>query len=113
MKVTTFVLPLLLLSMRAGAAETLSVQEFYEHCQRDEGFCLGYVGGTLDALSVISAVPGAPHLYKLCANISKSNVTYGAAKQAFMNWAPRHPELWSSGLGVGVILALQETWPCT
>jgi hypothetical protein len=38
--------------------------------------------------------------------------TYGAARQAFVNWAEKHPEQWSKPMIVGVIEALNETWPC-
>ena len=32
--------------------------------------------------------------------------------QAFLNWEPKHPELWVSPDFGGVVNALAETWPC-
>jgi hypothetical protein len=45
----------------------------------------------------------------MCPN---NGYTYGALKQAFVNWAEKHPEKWTEFADLGVIIALRETWPC-
>jgi hypothetical protein len=41
-----------------------------------------------------------------------AGVTYGAAVQAFLNWAKDNPAKWGSVPEIGVITAIQETFPC-
>lgn len=36
----------------------------------------------------------------------------GAALEAFINWAEKHPEKWAWKMQLGVNLALHETWLC-
>ena len=39
--------------------------------------------------------------------------TFGAIIQAFVKWAENHPEAWSGApRQLGVMAALQKTWPC-
>jgi len=85
-----------------------TVQDLYQACQHDDKFCIGYIAGVFETMTVTSARTRDP-VTGLCAD---SQVTYGAAQQAFINWAAKHPELWSKEWYLGVVLALQATWPC-
>jgi len=38
--------------------------------------------------------------------------SHGAMIQAFINWAEKNPQQWATGKTAGVMLALQESWPC-
>jgi hypothetical protein len=38
--------------------------------------------------------------------------TDGAARQAFLNWADKHPEEWNTETLIGVSRAMKATWPC-
>jgi len=69
-------------------------------------YCLGYVGGIGDYLKGMG-LSGTNPKQSICGDIS-----YGAAAQAFTNWAQKHPERWSENRLIGVVLALRETWPC-
>jgi hypothetical protein len=87
----------------------LTVQDLLGLCQRNNTMCVGYIAGVSDALTMVSSIPNHNALVSVC---PEAGVTYGAARQAFINWATRHPEHWPEGLLVGVTLALQETWQC-
>jgi hypothetical protein len=82
---------------------------------------LGYVGGTAHALDVIGQAAEAVARYygnnevgNALASMGSCSeaTTIGAYKQAFINWAERHPEQWNSHMGYGVTIALQQSWPC-
>jgi len=70
-------------------------------------YCLGYVSAVGDYLNAIG-ISDANSSPSICGNIS-----YGAAIQAFVAWAEKHPEHWQEPQLYGVTLALRETWPCT
>jgi hypothetical protein len=38
--------------------------------------------------------------------------SHGAMIQAFINWIEKNPQKWNTNKTAGVIMALQETWPC-
>jgi Rap1a immunity proteins len=38
--------------------------------------------------------------------------TDGAARQAFLNWADKHPEEWNTETLIGVSRAMKAMWPC-
>lgn len=73
-------------------------------------YCLGYISAIADMMLLHSSDDEQTRgMYGMCA---VDPVTYGASKQVFINWADKHPELWSKPMELGVILALRETWPC-
>ena len=41
-----------------------------------------------------------------------TKASFGAMVQAFINWAEKHPEKWSTSRQLGVMASLRETWPC-
>jgi hypothetical protein len=113
---TTVLLLFLLAAQPMGAAdeEKHDVQKLHEMCKLPPGetkaaICLGFISGVAEMMRLMSfsrykEVRGA---FGQC-----SEASYGAAMQAFMNWADKHPERWSKPMVVGVIEALNETWPC-
>jgi len=95
------------------------VQEFLVSCTSDDptgpDICLGFVGATLEALGheLLLRTGGRedqvpPIEIARCV----AGITWGAARQAFINWARRHPENWSWERLLGVRRALYDTWPC-
>lgn len=103
-----FVLALLLPSSEEARAEGGTIQSMYENCTDTEGkmaLCDGYISGVGDMMDANGKLhaPG----FSMCGSPS-----YGAMIQAFKNWAPQHPELWSKPQLFGVAAALMVTWPC-
>jgi Rap1a immunity proteins len=90
----------------------MTVQALYTKCMSnaalDQMFCAGFFTAALDDATVMGA-SASTQAYGMC---PKTSVTVGAAAQAFKNWAQKHPEYWSQVRYLGVLLALQETWPC-
>ena len=82
--------------------------------------CLGYVGGIGHMLNALdesaaecAAYCGSPVVETALLRMGVcGDATVGAYKKAFVNWAERNPANWTSHMGVGVALALRETWPC-
>lgn len=72
----------------------------------DASYCLGYISAVGDFLKVIPRIPSSS-IQGICGNAS-----YGAAVQAFSNWAAAHPEEWTEPRLLGVAKALRQTWPC-
>ena len=83
----------------------------------NQGFCLGYVASTLYVLTAIGAdmftKDEDPRFVEKMKSLGAcGQITYGAAEQAFVNWARKHPEHWGDPARIGVETALIETWPC-
>ena len=77
----------------------------------DYAYCVGYVSGMADVMGLIGV--GASKDFKrygMCA--SEPYPSANAEVQAFINWAEKKPTEWATSAQVGVLLALQETWPC-
>lgn len=97
---------LVLLASPAFAADE-TVEQLNLKC-RQAGptgmFCLGFTAGVANAMFLssgdIKACPG-DHL-----------ISHGAIQRAFIEWADLHPEHWGMSSLVGVVLAVQATWPC-
>jgi hypothetical protein len=106
-------------------ADELTVQDLYTDCNSkesfDTAFCLGYIGGVGQTLAMVAEVAETAAGYYGSNDVRTAfarmgickNTTIGAYKQAFINWAERHPEQWDSPIGLGVALALREVWPCS
>jgi hypothetical protein len=95
-----------------AADHQMSIQYLYEACTGADSalemYCIGYISATEDAMTTIG-IGDEAKAFGMC---SKATVSYGAAIQAFKNWAQKHPETWSAPRYMGVALALKETWPC-
>jgi Rap1a immunity proteins len=68
--------------------------------------CLEYVAGEGDYMSMLGDGT-ANAIIGIC-----GHPTHGAEKQAFLNWATKHPEQWDAPKWYGVASALRETWAC-
>jgi Rap1a immunity proteins len=91
--------------------EQTTVQAFFSVCNGgDLGkiYCIGYVSGLMDSMVGLGGAKLGPKNVRMCGQ----HVTYGAAVQAFMNWAQKNPEKWSHDRLEGVTSALSESWPC-
>jgi hypothetical protein len=113
------------ISTNAEDAKQISntIQELYQQCKSDKGpdrvLCLGFIAGSVAQMEFIATAaekmdtPG-DRLFLLAATkfCSGETSSLGAMRQAFINWAEKHPEAWSMFNGYGVNAALHETWPC-
>jgi hypothetical protein len=107
---------LLLTAWNAKAADPIesaqTVQGLYGDCKDATmpsvrgAYCYGYIAGVGDLLKTLGDIPETKGV-GVCGDVS-----YGAAVQAFNNYAAAHPEEWSLNRLVGVTKALQRLWPC-
>jgi hypothetical protein len=93
-------------------AKGRNVQELLDLCkQRPDSYgyaiCLNYIAGIGDVMGATAQVIDDFRPLGMC-----GEPTYGALVQAFVNWAEKHPEQWKTDPGVGVMVALRETFPC-
>ena len=105
---------------RAGTTEWL-----YEECRssdaarqdRCSAFLLG-VAGTMEILGNFYENPPA-YLNKEIAvifgplGICSTPISGADVREAFVNWAEKHPDKWSARMPQSAMSALQATWPCT
>jgi hypothetical protein len=118
----TSVLLYSLTSAVSGAADEMkTVQSLYGLCKSEPSsheytFCIAYIGAIGDFMHFVdqlakiepSSKPTNPLFsFALCAAPS-----HGAMIQAFINWAETNPQKWTTNKTAGVIMALQEPWPC-
>jgi hypothetical protein len=89
-----------------------SVQALYSKCTSTDVhqlmFCAGYFNATIDNMMVTGS-DSSTQAFGICTN---GTISDGAAMQAFKNWAQKHPEMWGMVRIMGVVLAMQEVWPC-
>jgi hypothetical protein len=100
----------LLLAGPASGAGTKTVQDLINDCRSgvnyEQAYCLGFIAGSVMLHNGDSV---AVTLWAAC---SADEPTFGAMRQAFLNWADKHPEDWNIGALAGVALAIKATWPC-
>jgi hypothetical protein len=99
-----------------------TTQDLLQDCRGRNGssassFCLGYMAGAAGVLLDLhdggtDTVPTKQENVRLVVSACTGDVTYGAMRQAFINWAEKHPREWQFSASNGAKLALQETWPC-
>lgn len=116
--IVPFVMPLST-PIRADQNDT-SVQSLYQWCQDENDVkavaCMAYAAGVADVMvrnsTLRHQLDGDDRerlsLYAVCAK----GATFGAAGQAFMNWAAKHPDRSTEPRVDGVMAALRDTWPC-
>jgi len=97
MRIITNVVGVSLVGLAANAqAQTWveNVQGLYEDCKKTQQgesiFCIGYIGGIADMMNIISVSTADRVVRRSFALCAPDGYTYGAAVQAFMNWAPKH-----------------------
>ena len=98
---------------------SISIQKLIWECNGPPGspaatFCSGYVAGVSETMTVNGeAVQQQSIAVKNIPTLCGSNkATFKELVQVFKNWAQAHPENWSKPAIVGVMLALQGSWPC-
>ena len=67
-------------------------------------YCAGVIEGAWGTLSLTG------NSESLCPKTPMSAI---GKVEAFRKWAVQHPEMWGKEQMVGVVLALQQAWPCT
>lgn len=91
----------------------VSIQSLYEDCTAPDPqrqmFCSGFISAMWDHMWLLGGSESTRTLLGICVD---AQVSYGAAKQTFTNWAQKHPEKWNLDRMYGVIWALQEAYPC-
>ena len=107
----------------AQAPDLGTTQRLYEQCKdpsrsTEETYCLGYLAGVSDMLSLLAqaaqdttVAPEARAVLKpmgFCAD----SFTGAQIRQVFLNWAAKNPTKWQEARNVSVMIALEEAWPC-
>ena len=94
-----------------------SVQALYEECTSHQvlmqGICAGYIQGVADAMSASYSVLKAKGLDFNLGYCAGADVTTEQLIRVFKNWHDQNPKFWHMPKELGVIGALQESWPCT
>jgi hypothetical protein len=109
--------------------EATNVQDLYRVCQTplwefEEASCAGFISGVAEQMGFSGHTATLPRrngglangrdrklLSTMSACIPRA-VSPGAVIQAFLDWAEKHPEKWTTPRQTGVMQALREAWPC-
>lgn len=96
----------------ADTTDLKTVQALYQQCKMPLGTterseCLIDVSAIADIVVEIGD-SGAKEKHAFACNIP----SYGAAIQAFINWAERNPQSWGLPPALGTMIAITEAWPC-
>jgi hypothetical protein len=110
-----------------SAESKLNVQDLYRQCTKpaldaERTFCVAFISGIAEQMIATGfgfrqrRAEGG-FLDRDDRNIVSflsacTRASFGAMVQAFVNWAEKHPEKWSTSRQLGVMMALRETWPC-
>jgi hypothetical protein len=107
-------------SIRPCIAADDSVQDLYDLCRSQDEvtkfpFCVAYIAGVGETMQLLGRLVAknpelAPKLAPFAICKYPSN---GAMIQAFKNWAEANPQKWATAKISGVMIALDNTWPCT
>src|SRR5262249_29748614 len=129
-RVNIVVLVHVCLLMLIHSATASTIQELYSWCQREDSTieairdkwrCGGIIQGVLELMiynsfaynKIVRQSPeAAKELRYLSVCVDRKDITYGAAQQAFLDWAAKHPENGSREAITGVVTALAITWRC-
>jgi hypothetical protein len=103
----------------AIAGETdMKAQNLYRDCKAPEhsptaALCIGFISGIGNMMHINGVIEKQYQDRKLSPfAICGDTISNGAMVQAFMNWAPKHPESANDDQLLAVVKALRETWPC-
>jgi hypothetical protein len=108
------------ITTNAEELKSFTVQDLYRLCKStgtDRAFCNGVIAGAGGEMRLNKEIAGtvrtpADRLFITMTVSMCGNAPIGAGVQAFINWAEKHPERWTSDMLFGVNKALSETWPC-
>jgi hypothetical protein len=98
-----------------------TVHQLAEYCMSDPygargGFCLGFISSVMEMLSFTNHIAMGKYKSKeglgldICASDTK--VTMEQIEHIFILWHNNNPKFWNDDAAVGVVIALQTTWPC-
>jgi len=97
--------------------EPNTIQYLYEQCTSPaavaNAYCAGYISGVAGSMLMASNASKLSATHLNLGWCSDSTVTVGQMMQAFKNWHDKHPTIWGKDQALGVIGAMQETWPCS
>jgi hypothetical protein len=101
----------------APVPDTSTVHGLYKACTDPppgalQLYCIGYIGGVADMMMVAKADANKTHSPSGLAYCSEAPITREQTIQAFKNFHDQHPEYWNLQSIVGIMVALQQTWPC-
>jgi hypothetical protein len=118
--------PLMAMTLAAVAGLSISAlagsyttQDLLNDCHgQNKSFCLGYLAGAAGILfemhdNGVDTVPTKQENVRVVVSACAVGITFGAMRQAFINWAEKNPRDWGFSANNGAMLALQATWPCT
>ena len=80
--------------------------------QVQQSYCLGFVAGVAAALRASTALLEGRGVHESVNWCGTDRITHEQKVQAFRNWHDQHSEHWQDAPELGVIAALQATWPC-
>ena len=93
-----------------------TVQDLYNACKSSMGaaqlICEQYIAGVMDVMSLVGGVDQGKVGSMMGMCVGNEYVSYQAARQAFVNWAEKHPKEWNKGRDFGVMITMREMWPC-
>lgn len=105
--------------VKAEIQSVYSVQDFIDVCDTEQNmfldeatrwFYLGSCWGVVSALTSMSSAQclvGGPSILAS----DSFEISLGAARQAILNFANDHPEIWGDPV-FSLALGLSQTWPC-
>lgn len=98
------------------SADVHSVQALFEECTSDQvamqGICAGYIQGVADTMIASDTVLKAKGFDFNLGFCPGQDVTTEQLIQVFKNWYNQNPKSWHIPKELGVIGALQASWPC-
>lgn len=105
-------------SAKAESKESyITVKQLYDYCLTNEGefgwaYCFGVVNGVSKSMELSGLNPSIKKANIKLTICYDTAVRLEAEVQAFKNWALQNPKLWYLTDAYGVMLALNQTWPC-
>mgnify|MGYP003639931047 CR=1 len=99
----------------AKAEAPKSVQDFVEACKNGHPsflYCIGVANGVLATMGLVGTLQGKNADSRLPAHCAPNFVSNGQAIQAFQNWAQANPKAWQLDGQYGLMIAIEQTWPC-
>jgi Rap1a immunity proteins len=85
----------------SALAGDYTTQDLLNDCHRqDKSFCLGYLAGAAGILfemhdNGVDTVPTKQENVRLVLSACAIGTTFGAMRQAFINWAEKNPRQWA------------------
>ena len=108
---------ILFLVMQTSVSAQFNVQDLYLDCRAPErspkwALCIAYISGVGNMMQLVGSTQLAhPNEWYAPLGIC-GDPSNGAMMQAFINWAEKNPQEWSTPRIIGVPNALISTWPC-